>query len=265
MAASALHVERIGHGSRIVCVHGSMGHGSEAFEALRDLADTFSIEFVDRRGFGRSAAREGRVDFELDAGDIVDLVGDGAHLIGHSYGGVVALVAAGRRPDLVRSITVIEPPLFSAAAGNANVGGLRSRLEPWYPAPGGMTTGRWLARFVGALGSPVPDELPVRPDEEADVRASMQERPPWEAVADLAAIRGAKVPVLVVRGDWAPDPAGGAAGGEAFRVIAEAIADATGGTLLVVPGATHGPQYERPDLVLPRLRAHLEHAEAAAR
>lgn len=264
MPSAPLHVERIGTGPRVITIHGSMGHGSQPFEVLRDLADTYRIEFVDRRGFGRSAPRPDRVDFDLDADDIASILGDGAHLVGHSYGGVVALLAASRHPGRVRSISVIEPPLFAAAPNAPAVVALRTRLATSFPAPSGMRPGRWLAGFVRALGSAVPDELPVASHEEADVRASMHERPPWEATPDLTVIRDASIPTLVIRGDWVPDPGAGAYAGEAFREIAEAIVDATGGSLLVVPGATHAPQSERSDMVLAALRTHVATAEAAA-
>jgi len=49
-------------------------------------------------------------DYEVDARDVVDLLAAGAHLVGHSYGAVVAMLAAATRPDLVRSLALIEPP-----------------------------------------------------------------------------------------------------------------------------------------------------------
>lgn len=57
---------------------------------------------------------------ELGGGDDAALVGaalerlGGAHLVGHSYGGAVALMTASRRPGLVRSLAVYEPVLFRA-------------------------------------------------------------------------------------------------------------------------------------------------------
>src|SRR5687767_2904476 len=171
-----------------------MGHGSVSFEPLRELADRYTLEFVDRRGFGRSAPREHGVDFDLDAVDVADLLGDGAHLIGHSYGGVVAILATARRPDAVWSLTVTEPPFFALAADDPAVRNLRERLGGLFPAPTDMPPGRWLSMFVGGIGSRVPPELPIGPEEIADVRASMTERPSWEAGVDLRSIRSAGVP-----------------------------------------------------------------------
>lgn len=57
---------------------------------------------MDRRGHGDSPDLDGayRTDYEVDA-DIVELLGDGAHLVGHSDGAVAAMLAAAPWPKLV--------------------------------------------------------------------------------------------------------------------------------------------------------------------
>ncbi len=265
MGTLPVNIDRVGSGPRVVFVHGSMGHGSESFEPLLALADRYSLEFVDRRGFGRSAPRDDRVDFDLDAADIVEVLGEGAHLVGHSYGGVVSILATARRPNLVRSLTVIEPPFFGLAADDPAVIALRHRLADVFPPPAGSRPERWLASFVGAMGTGVPDELPVAPDEVQDVRASMGERPPWEATVDLGVIRSAGVSVLVIRGDWSSDPPAAAIGGAAFRAVADALVAGLGAASLVAPGATHSPHIQRADLVVPLVRAFLDAAEVSRR
>ena len=42
-------------------------------------------------------------------------LGDGAHLVGHSFGGCVALAATSRRPTAVKSLTLIEPGMQALA------------------------------------------------------------------------------------------------------------------------------------------------------
>ena len=92
--------------------------GHEEWEAQRPLADEgFRLLVLDRRGYGRSPAAEGE-DFLRDADDIAELMGDGAHLVGHSYGGLGALFAAARRPEATLSLTLLE------------AGGLRARPGP---------------------------------------------------------------------------------------------------------------------------------------
>ena len=104
--ATGVHVTVWGEGEPAVLVHGSFGWGEETWREQRPLADHYRLLLIDRRGFGASPANE-RVDFERDAEDVADLLEDGAHLVGHSYGGVASLVAAVRRPEAIRSLTVI--------------------------------------------------------------------------------------------------------------------------------------------------------------
>src|SRR5688500_17836556 len=104
-----LSVESWGAGTPVVLVHGSLATGAEEWEAQRPLAEKgFRLLVPDRRGYGNSPAAEGE-DFLRDADDIAELMGDGAHLIGHSYGGLGVMVAAARRPEATRSLTLLEP------------------------------------------------------------------------------------------------------------------------------------------------------------
>ena len=89
--AAGVHVTVWGDGEPAVLVHGSFGWGEETWREQRPLADDYQLLLIDRRGFGSSQS-DGRVDFERDADDVADLLGDGAHLVGHSYGGVVSLL-----------------------------------------------------------------------------------------------------------------------------------------------------------------------------
>ena len=73
-AGDAIHVTRLGSGPRVVLVHGSVANGLDTFSGQEPLASEFSLELVDRRGFGRSPARDGSVDFERDADDLVELL-----------------------------------------------------------------------------------------------------------------------------------------------------------------------------------------------
>ncbi len=263
-----VHVSAIGDGPRVVFVHGSMSTGLATFEPQRELAGSFRLEFVDRRGFGDSPARPGGVDFERDADDVLELLAirrdhRGAHLVGHSYGAVVALVAAARNPALVRSLTVIEPPAFGLARGDAAVGRMEERMRRVFPAPAGAAPRAWYVSFLRGMGLTVPDDLPLSGKDVADIEASMNERFPGEAQPDLAAIRRAAVPVLVFRGDWSGAGEGARElAGAAFAAICEAVATGTGGRLVVVAGAAHNPQLTQPVRFNGTLLPFLRDAEA---
>jgi pimeloyl-ACP methyl ester carboxylesterase len=97
----------------VVLVHGSLATGSEEWQAQRSLADEgFRLLVLDRRGYGQSPQVLGE-DFLRDADYIAQLMGDGAHLVGHSYGGLGVMFAAARRPDTTRSLALLEPVAFA--------------------------------------------------------------------------------------------------------------------------------------------------------
>ena len=72
------------------------------------------------------------IDLDVQAGEMADLLGSGAHLAGFSYGGVIALLAAARRPEAVRSLTVIEPPCLGIARGDPAVDETVAAYEALY-------------------------------------------------------------------------------------------------------------------------------------
>ena len=95
---TAVHVtvwdEAGGGAPAVVLVPGTMTWGTACFEAQRPLARHYRLLVLVRRVFGESPDID-RSDYEVDALDVVELLGDGVHLVGHSYGGVVAMLAAG--------------------------------------------------------------------------------------------------------------------------------------------------------------------------
>src|SRR5689334_9935459 len=97
---------------RSIFIHGSTTWGSSAFARQRPLAENYRLELVDRRGYGVSPDVR-HSDATVDARDVVELLSDGeANLVGHSYGTVVALLAASWRPEAVRSLTLLEPSCY---------------------------------------------------------------------------------------------------------------------------------------------------------
>ncbi len=234
--AAGVHVTVWGEGEPAVFVHGSFGWGEETWREQRPLAEHFRLLLIDRRGFGGSPA-DGRVDFDRDADDVAELLEDGAHLVGHSYGGVVSLLAAARRRESVRSLTLIEPPAFGVARGDEAVEELiRSITEA---AESSDDPAEYRLKFLRGFGfSANPTPLEGAALEAA--RASMGERPPWEAVIPLDEL--ADVPVLLVQGDWCPAPLSARArAGAAFRAVCDVLYDRLDARRAVFP-ASHNAQ-----------------------
>lgn len=235
-STTSVHVTVWGQGEPAVFVHGSFGRGEETWREQRPLADSYRLLLVDRRGFGGSPP-DGPVDFDRDADDIADLFEDGAHLVGHSYGGVVALLAAARKPAAVRSLTVIEPPALGLVRGNPAV-------EEFITGVGqAMDEARdpsdYHARFLRNFGFPARDEELTGLDLEA-ARSSWSERNPAEAEIPFERLDGIRT--LVVRGDWAAAPPPASERGRViFHAVCDVLVKRLGAESATFPSA-HNPQ-----------------------
>jgi pimeloyl-ACP methyl ester carboxylesterase len=227
----------------VVIVHGAMDRSASFGRVARQL-DGLHVVRYDRRGYGRSA--------ELPVGTLAEHVDDLLAVIdgrevtvfGHSIGGVVALVAAQRRPDLVRSVLAYEAP---------------APWEPWWPQP---TTpppddpaDEAEAFMRRAIGDHFWGRLPART--RADRRAEGA-----ALRADIASLQGAapydaaliEVPVLSASGSdttWWHQ--------RATRELADA---APAGEHAVVAGAQHGAHLTHPTATAHLVRRAVERTEA---
>src|SRR5215207_3822812 len=115
-----LHVEVWGEGTPVVLVHGALATGADEWSEQRPLAEHgLRLIVPDRRGYGQSPVATGE-DYLADADDVVALMGAGAHLVAHSYGGLSAMIAAARRPEATLSLTLLETPVRSVAEQDAD-------------------------------------------------------------------------------------------------------------------------------------------------
>ena len=183
-------------------VHGSVTGAAATWSGQRSLAERFVLILVERPGFPPNPPAE-RVDFEADAALVAGMLEDGDHLVGHSYGAVISLLAAARRPDLLRSLTVIEPPATSVALDDPAVAAFAAGGEELY-ANRTDEPEVFLRRFLTAVGSSFVPPSPLPPDLEQGARALQVERGPWEAKIPLEDLAAAPFPKLVVSGGHHP-------------------------------------------------------------
>ena len=157
---------------RVVLVHGSVGNGDNAWAPVRSLAERYELVVPNRGGYPPGPLL-GRIDFDEQAAELAPLLADEAHLVGHSYGGVIALLMAARRPEAVYSLTVSEPPAFAIARGNPEVERLVGELAELFEA-GESEPAEFLRRFGAIVGSThaVPDPLPADLEDHADNRVN---------------------------------------------------------------------------------------------
>lgn len=107
---------QIGSGSAVVCLHSSGGSSAQWKGLTAQLAREHQVIAPDFLGHGRSpqADPSGPTILDQDAAQVAAIAAahGGAHLVGHSYGGAVALRVALDHPALVRSLVLYEPVAF---------------------------------------------------------------------------------------------------------------------------------------------------------
>lgn len=229
---SDLFTETWGQGTPVVLVHGSLATGADEWQAQRPLADEgFQLVVPDRRGYGRSPAADGE-DCLRDAEDIADLMGDGAHLVGHSYGGLGVLLAAARRPDVTLSVTLLEPGVFTLGqhhpAARSLVADVRRLWDQDLPDE------EWVVHFLTTIGSEPetlsPELLAAAVPLVPVVRRG---RPIWESELPLEELAAAPFPKLVVSGNHSAG----------FDAMCDDLAGRIGASRMVVAGAGHEIQF----------------------
>jgi pimeloyl-ACP methyl ester carboxylesterase len=228
LGACDLDVARLGDGPPVVLVHGSVVGAQRTWQHQLPLAGSWTLALANRPGFGASPPLE-RGDFEAEAPLIAELLGDGAHLVGHSYGAVIALYAAALRPRAVRSLTVSEPGCMRVAAGNADVDAQIAAGDALYANAASLTPLDFLRAFRGGVGSThaTPPELGGELLQGA--RLLMSERPPWEAEPPLQQLREAPFAMLVISGGHSP----------VFEAVCDALAERLGARRETVAGRGH--------------------------
>ena len=213
---------------RVVLIHGSGGNAESAWGPVQPLNDRFELVTPNRGGYPPNPPPD-RIDFDEQAEELAPLLGEGAHLVGHSYGGVIALLIAARRPEAVLSLAVSEPPAFGLARGNPEVDRLVERLDEHF-RNGPREPRAFAVGFIEIVGTSakVPEELP--PDVERGIRALMAERPPWEAQIPLDALAAAPFRKLVISGGHST----------AFDAVCDVLEDRLPAERVVLPGTGHG-------------------------
>jgi pimeloyl-ACP methyl ester carboxylesterase len=127
VGGTAVTVRETGSGTPVVLLHCTGGSGNQwrgVADALTEHSSAAGYRLItpDLRGFGGSEPWNGRGPMRLaDDAAIVralaDEAGEPVHLVGHSYGGAVALIAALHAPQRIRSLTLIEPAAFFLLRG----------------------------------------------------------------------------------------------------------------------------------------------------
>ncbi len=172
------------NGEAVVLLHGGMSQTSHWDSSILPAVENgFHVFAYDRTGHGFTGDQSESFHFDFQVKEAIayleDVVKSPAHLIGWSDGGIIALMVAISRPDLVKSIVAI--------GANYHHSGVVANLVDWNPTPED--------REEYALTSP---DAPHTLDEKITKMGKIWASEPDISLADIATIQ---CPVLVLVGD----------------------------------------------------------------
>lgn len=238
IAGTPIHLSERGEGPRVVLVHGSAQGsqvgGEKHFANQASLAKRgWTIITPDRPGHGLSPAPDRGDDAAEDAVWVTELLGEGGHLVGHSFGGAVALAAAVRRPEVVRSLTLIEPALQKVGSDIPAVRKFLVRMIAIMLFSFSRETR--IKRFANLVG--IPDSIrggtsknEYRKMGEGLARLKLPTKA--QILAQLAVVKDKGIPLFVVTGGW----------NAAFDAVGARAAQLGGGHHVIVRSPHHFPQ-----------------------
>jgi pimeloyl-ACP methyl ester carboxylesterase len=206
-----------GTGPGVVCLH-SNASSSAQWRSLMDLlAPRFHVLAADSYGAGKSPPwPSGRTVTLLDEAALLEPVFDRAgrqfSLVGHSYGGAVALVSALTRPERVRAMALYEPTLFALVEQHSpppnDVDGIRNTVTASVAALGSGDAAGAARFFIDFwMGEGSFDRMPER--NRAAIAEAVRNVQGWkQALFDeptpARAFRALEMPVLLLTGSRSP-------------------------------------------------------------
>ncbi|HUF53251.1 MAG TPA: alpha/beta hydrolase [Dehalococcoidia bacterium] len=123
-----LDVRDNGAGDTVLFIHGGMGDECAAVVSEPPLLNNYRVIDYHRRGWGNSSCPETPITIEqqsVDAAAILRHLGlKRAHVVGQSYGGVIALQLTQDAPELVHTLALLEPALPSVLFNSADFGAM---------------------------------------------------------------------------------------------------------------------------------------------
>lgn len=221
----------------MLLLHGAFGSNAEWDQAAPSFAERFTVFATDTRGHGRTSD-SGSISYDLIAADVIGfietVVGGPTSIVGWSDGGIVSLLVALRRPDLVTKIV----PVSANFHTNGLLPEARGRFEGLAPDSPALEHYRSAYAAVSPEGAAHWREIFDK------VRAMILSEPTLEA-KDLSAI---EAPTLVLCSD--DDIV-------SLEHTVEMALSIPGAQLAIVPGTSHLLLHEKPELAWGLIRDFL--------
>lgn len=237
-----------GSGPLVILIHGSVSDYREWSKEIGPLAQHYRVVAYSRRFHwpNASPAKDADASVERQVDDLAALVralgSKPSHIIGHSFGGAVALNFALRYPELVRTMVLVEPAVSSVLADtpeNKEVTkegqAIRAKMKEAFDSGDAERIVRTYADHV-APGELEKATTEVREMLIANTPAFQLDFTAPRLVLTCDDARRVSAPVLVLSGDRSP---------LGLQRVAEATANCIPKARLIkIPGATHWVQHD---------------------
>lgn len=189
---------------RVVFVHGAGPFGAAAWLRQHGMALKYDALFLRRHGFD-PVAEPVESSFSVDTAIILRSLADdgrgaaGGHVVAHAEGAIAAMMAAVERPELVYSLTLVEPACLSLTAELPATAAHRALMQPLFDVRHQLSDEDFQREFVRRMFAADLQE-PATPEEKRSARRLRLQAPSWEA--PLHIVPG--VPTMVLTGGWEP-------------------------------------------------------------
>lgn len=244
----------------VLALHGSASTGRLWRGTADYLRGRYRLIAPDLPGYGSTSKRTAR-DIPDIAGVVLGSMVEPMHLVGHGHGAAVALEIALLQPELVKSLTLIEPALFhllrdgdpsdlalfielasmaerlSTASASSPTAGMRAYVDFWHGAGAWRRTSENLRQELERHKEQVSRDLA------AALSAAWPASRCRELVCPTLAVMALDSPIASLR---------------VTEMVAEAI---PGARLAMVPDAGHMALLTDPHIVNPMIAAHLRAAD----
>ncbi len=253
--AASIAYRSLGEGQPLLLLHATLSSSRQLQALATRLAERHRVVAVDRRGSGDSAPAAGSpsspIDVAVHVADLAALIDvealHGGLVVGHSYGGCLALELAARRPDLVAAAWAYEPPygpLAPPAVQRHMADVARHTLEAAAQRGPAAAAEVFMA---GVSGQAAVDALsPVARERIGRAGAGAVADAPLLGL-DADGLARIACPVVI---------ATGGASQPLYVAIAEALAGRVAGAVLSsIPGVDHMAPVTRPDIIAAAVEA----------
>jgi len=188
------------HKQRIVFLHGLGSFGAAAWPKQHGMALGYDALFLRRHGFD-PVAEPSESNVAADVAIVIGALADsgGGHVVAHEQGAIPAMLAAVERPDLVHSLSLVEPACLSLTAELPATASYRALMEPLFEVRGQLNDADYQREYYLRAFSAETGGLDT-PEARRSARRLRLQAPPWEA--PLHIVPG--VPTLVLTGGWEP-------------------------------------------------------------